>query len=89
MQLCRLFSCSEFIIKVDYSSTQSKKIELTHIFPLYLTIFISAVQVQWSESRDLVWSRDTRRGGSNVYPQSLFNEAVLTCTHNLCFELKQ
>ena len=35
-----------------------------------------------------------RRGGSNVYPQSMFpsknkkGEAVLTCTHNLCFRAK-
>ena len=32
-----------------------------------------------------------RRGGSNEYPQSMFlsrNEAVLTSTHNLCFEQK-
>ena len=27
-----------------------------------------------------------RRDGSNEYPQS---EAVLTCTHNLCFEQKK
>ena len=31
------------------------------IFRLYLTIFISAVPGQWSESRGLVWSRDTRK----------------------------
>ena len=30
-----------------------------------------------------------RRGGSNEYPQSMFwAEAVLTGTHNLCFEQK-
>ena len=32
-----------------------------------------------------------RRGGSNKYPQSMFKniaEAVLTSTHNLCFEQK-
>ena len=29
-----------------------------------------------------------RRGGSNEYPQSMFAEAVLTSTHNLCFEQK-
>ena len=29
-----------------------------------------------------------RRGGSNDYPQSMFCEAVLTSTHNLCFEQK-
>ena len=27
-------------------------------------------------------------GGSNEYPQSMFGEAVLTCTHNLCFGAK-
>ena len=31
-----------------------------------------------------------RRGGSNEYPQSMFwRGAVLTCTHNLCFEQKK
>ena len=32
-----------------------------------------------------------RRGGSNEFPQSMFwaeSEAVLTSTHNLCFEKK-
>ena len=31
-----------------------------------------------------------RRGGSNEYPQSMFwaDDAVLTSTHNLCFEQK-
>ena len=28
------------------------------------------------------------RGGSNEYPQSMFCEAVLTSTHNLCFGAK-
>ena len=53
--------------------------ELTRIFRLYLTIFISAVPGQWSESRDLVWSRDTMRelytGGSSS-PSSRFSDCL-------------
>ena len=37
--------------------------ELTRIFRLYLTIFISAVPDKWSKSCDLAWLRYTRREG--------------------------
>ena len=33
----------------------------------------------------LIMWEPPRRGGSNEYPQSMFFEAVLTSTHNLCF----
>ena len=66
--------------------------ELTCIFGLYLTIFISAVPGQWSELHDLVWSRDTRRElytGGISRPSSRFNDGLrclmLMASLTLCF----
>ena len=47
-------------------------------------IFLSSAQ-----NIDCGYSLEPPRwGGSNEYPQSMFTEAVLTSTHNLCFEQK-
>ena len=67
------------LFKVENSTTQSKKVELTHIFRQYLTTFIIAVPGQWSESRDLVWSRDTGRElytGGISRPSSRFSDGL-------------
>ena len=48
---------------------------------VYIIFLISAQNIDWGYSLELPhW------GGSNKYPQSI--EAVLTSTHNLCFEQK-
>ena len=50
---------------------------------VYIIFVISAQNIDCGYSLE-----PPRRGGSNGYPQSMFVEAVLTSTHNLCFEQK-
>ena len=50
---------------------------------VYIIFLISAHNIDCGYSLELPW-----RGSSNEYPQSMFDEAVLTSTHNLCFEQK-
>ena len=50
---------------------------------VYIIFLISAQNIDCGYSLE-----PPRRGGSNEYPQSMFYEAVLTSTHNLCFEQK-
>ena len=51
---------------------------------VYIIFLISAQNKDCGYSLELPW-----RGGSNEYPQSMFfTKAVLTSTHNLCFEQK-
>ena len=49
---------------------------------LYIIFLISAQNIDCGYSLE-----PPRQGGSNEYPQSMF-EAGLTSTHNLCFEQK-
>ena len=54
---------------------------------VYIIFLISAENIDCEYSLE-----PPRRGGSNEYPQSMFSaeipEAVLTSTHNLCFQQK-
>ena len=65
-------------MKISPPKTENFQIKNSDIF------LISAQNIDYEYSLE-----PPRWGGSNGYPQSMFlDEAVLTSTHNLCFEQK-